>query len=50
MKEDIELIDVNMDETDKGVKAAKVQPDRTQAHTAGRKPIRKRPLCRHMPD
>ena len=41
MKEDIELIDVNMDETDKGVKAAKVQPDRTQAHTAGRKPIRK---------
>lgn len=41
MKEDIELIDVNMDETEKGVKAAKVQPDRTQAHTAGRKPIRK---------
>lgn len=41
MKEDIELIDVNMDETDKGVKAAKVQPDRTQAHTAGRKPVRK---------
>ncbi len=43
MKEDIELIDVNMDETDSGVKTAKAQPDRAEAYKAERKPVEKKP-------